>query len=391
MVLSVGWVVAVAVLASCSFTKPRNPVPPNLQADAGIAGIPYARYWADTVPQDLDAQLDKAAAQRKEAGVSTDLTLLALSGGGDEGAYGAGLLDAWTANGDRPEFTFVTGVSTGALTAPFAFLGADYDAALKEVYGGLPPEDVFTTRSLLGIFEEASLADSAPLQKVIAEFVDEGFLEKVAAEHRRGRRLIVQSTNMDAQRPVIWDLGAIADSGAPNAVNVFREALLASASIPVAFPPVLIGVTVEGRDYDEMHADGGVVSESTVVAGWQGAVRQHLKDVDDERTSLAFYVIRNGRITPEPATVDYNIKSVASRAVSTLVKYQGVANTLIAYDIAQERGAKFFVTWIDEGFDTRYAGPFDQGYMTALFDYGYAKMRDGKAWSARLPVLEVSD
>ena len=156
--------------------------------------------------------------RRRLAGTDRNAAVLALSGGADDGAFGAGLMAAWTARGDRPEFQTVTGVSTGALSAPFVFLGPDWDDELRRVYGGFPPDRIFATRFLVDILPRASAADSAPLAALIAEFVDERFLALVAREHRRGRRLLVQTTNLDAQRAVIWDMGAIAASGAPSQI-----------------------------------------------------------------------------------------------------------------------------------------------------------------------------
>jgi hypothetical protein len=225
------------------------------------------------------------------------------------------------------------------------------------------------------------------LAALIEKFADDELLSAVAREHRRGRRLLVQSANMDAQRPVIWDLGAIAASGAPNALTVFRQALLASASLPVAFPPVLIDVEVDGKPYDEMHADGGVISNATALTPWQVDIGKRMADRLGNPRSLTLYVIRNGLVAPEPKTIDYKILGIAGRAVSTLSKSLGVGDLLSAYVAARVRNASYYVTWIGEDFDHEYPGPFDPDYMRALFDYGYALMKSGNAWAEKPPIL----
>jgi predicted acylesterase/phospholipase RssA len=283
--------VLVAAFALCACTTlPRNPVPLDL-LDSGvmpnIPNIPDARYWGDEPPANLDDIMAETAEQRRMSGVDSNAVMLALSGGADNGAFGAGLLNAWTEMGTRPEFTTVTGVSTGALSAPFAFLGSNYDDELLLMYGGFPRKSIFRLRSWGNILPKASVADTAPLAEVITQFVDEELLAAVAREHQRGRRLLVQTSHLDAQRPVIWDLGVIAASGAPNALDVFRKALLASAALPVAFPPVLFEVLVDGQIYDEMHVDGGVVSQATALTSWQVEVQKNISDQRDESRSLS--------------------------------------------------------------------------------------------------------
>lgn len=265
-------------LMACSPTVTRNPVPLDRMEQAAIPNIPGARAWGDTVPENIEAMTSEIISQRKASGLSRDIKLIALSGGADNGAFGAGLMKGWTELGTRPEFHVVTGISTGALMAPFVFLGPEYDEALTEVYGGSYTPDAFVRpRPWLSILSEASVIDTSPLAEVIERHANEELIAAVAREHRRGRRLYILSTNLDAQRPVIWDLGAIASSGAPNAPDVFRKALLASASIPVGFPAMMFDVEVDGEIYDEMHVDGGVIVESTTLSAWQAAIAERFR------------------------------------------------------------------------------------------------------------------
>jgi hypothetical protein len=378
----------ISALALCACAGvPRNPVPLDQLDSAAIPGIQNARYWGDERPANLDDIFAEYAEQRRMSGLDRNTTFLALSGGSDHGAFGAGLLNAWTEMGTRPEFTLVTGVSTGALSAPFAFLGSDYDDELLMMYGGFPPERIFRLRGWLSILPQASVADTAPLAEVIAQFVDEKMLAEIAQEHRRGRRLLVQTSHLDAQRPVVWDLGAVAASGAPNALEVFRKTLLASASVPVAFPPVLFEVEVDGQVYDEMHADGGVISQATALTEWQMGIGEQYSDRSNRPTTTTFYIVRNGKITPEQKSIDYNLLDIAGRAVSTLIKAQGVGDLLSAYAAAVIRGADYYATWIGEDFVYESPGPFDPDYMRALSDYGYNLMKSGNAWVRKPPVL----
>jgi hypothetical protein len=351
-----------------------------------IPNIPDARYWGDEPPANLGDIMVEAAERRRISGLDRNVTILALSGGSDNGAFGAGLLNAWTEMGTRPEFTAVTGVSTGALSAPFAFLGPGHDDDLRQIYGGFPKERLFRLRSWLSILPQASVADSAPLAELIAQFVDERLLAAVAREHRRGRRLLVQTSHLDAQRAVIWDLGVVAASGAPNALDVFRKALLASASVPVAFPPVLFEVEVDGQIYDEMHVDGGVVSQATALTSWQVEAR-NLADQRGLSPAVSIYVVRNGRIAPESEAVEYGLLGIAGRSLATLIKSQGIGDLLSAYAAARILGGDYYLTWIGEDFVQEYPGPFDPDYMSALSDYGYNLMKSGNAWVRKPPVL----
>jgi hypothetical protein len=379
--------VASVAIFGCAPAYVRNPVPIDRLSDAAIPNIPGARYWGDELPANADAMVAEMRAQRQASGVGRHGEFLALSGGADDGAYGAGLLAAWSERGDRPEFTTVTGVSTGALSAPFAFLGPDYDDELRLVYGGIPPSEIFARRGLFDILPNASLATDEPLAAVIEKYVDEGLLQAVAREHLRGRRLFVQTANLDAQRPVIWDLGAIAASGAPNAAAVFRQALLASASLPAIFPPAMIEVEVDGKTFDEMHVDGSVVSVNTILLSWQPALARDAEAFD----TVNFYIVRNGRIQPSPESVEYGLPSIGARAILTLTKYLGIIGMFAANYVAEVRNANLNISWIGEDFTHDHPAPFDSEYMRSLYQYGFDRMKRGEAWSRSLPQLTFEE
>src|SRR5262245_36168640 len=249
-----------AYLFERAFRLPRRlaPVPRELTARAGIPGIPGARYLVGSDIEPL-VQDVVAARQREEeflarsghTGPLPPADLLAISGGGDNGAFGAGLLCGWSESGTRPKFKAVTGISTGALIAPLAFLGSEYDGLLKQIYTSVTPADIAVKRTILAAVNNDGMADNRPLWDLITRSIDETVLTRIAEEHRNGRILLVGTTNLDARQPVIWNVGKIAAIGGPDAIEVCRAILLASAAIPGAFPPSMVRVEVDGTPYEE--------------------------------------------------------------------------------------------------------------------------------------------
>ena len=260
------WLAAAVLVGSlygCAGTPPRNPLPLELTNRAGIPGIPEARFWGDEWPrfsmERFETFSDDDFKRYFPAIYDTEHNYLTISGGGANGAFGAGLLAGWTAAGTRPEFSMVTGISTGALSAPFAFLGPNYDDQLKAVYTTTSTAQIARKRNVIAAAFTDSMVDTAPLREMIRSYIDSDIIEAIAREHARGRRLYIGTVNLDASRSVIWSIGAIAASDYPRKEELIRDVLQASASIPVAFPPVVIPVEVDGRTFDEMHVDGGTV------------------------------------------------------------------------------------------------------------------------------------
>lgn len=256
------WVVAVC--GGCGPLMIRDGVPVK-PMDAAVVPVqsPLIRTWGDDVSDEFQQRYFVEAAIQREAYHLTNpsakpeqLNVLSISGGGENGAFGAGRLNGWTERGTRPEFQIVTGVSTGVLTPPMALIGKPSDQRLKDAHTTVTSKDVFIIRPLLQLFRADSISDNRALVKLIQRFVDRKILDLIAAEHAKGRRLLVATTDLDAQRPVIWDLNAIASSPDPDKLRLFRDILRASASIPALFPPVYLGVAAAGKKYREMHVDG---------------------------------------------------------------------------------------------------------------------------------------
>ncbi|HET6222452.1 MAG TPA: patatin-like phospholipase family protein, partial [Dongiaceae bacterium] len=232
------------VASACGPLERFDAVPVDSEDRATIPNMPGIRYWADGDPAIFAKGAEASYEQEKAYWASTGhkgplppADFLAISGGGENGAFGAGLLVGWTAAGTRPVFKGVTGISTGALTAPFAFLGSAYDDKLRQVYTTITGKDVLESRGIYGALFQDAMADNAPLRKTVAKYFDQPMLDAIAAEHKKGRILLIGTTNLDARRPVIWNIGAIAESGQPGALQLVQDILVASAAIPGAFPP----------------------------------------------------------------------------------------------------------------------------------------------------------
>jgi hypothetical protein len=386
------WALLLAVgLVGCAAAIARNPVPPALEGDVEVVGMGPTpiRFWGDQLPPNADAIVKEKWAQVRAArpemarGGRPVVNFLALSGGGSDGAFGAGVLSGWTASGKRPEFDLVTGVSTGALTAPFAFLGPKYDEALKKVFTESNTKDIAIMQPVRGLLGGDSLASNAPLAKVVAYYVNDAFLAEVAAEHRKGRRLLIGTTNLDAERPVIWDMGAIAISGQPEALDLFRKVLLASAAIPAVFPPGFVKVSSGGTVYDEMHVDGGATREVFLVP------TQFMAKKVDGRLGInpirRAYIIRNGHVAPEYKPVKAKTLSIAGRAVSSLIKSQGVGDLYELYVFAKANGMDYNLAYIPGDFLDTSTQAFDPVYMGRLYDLGFRLAQAGYPWKKTPP------
>lgn len=385
--IGLGLIVAAMLLVQgCSVTPTRLPaVPQASTAKAEIPGMPGVRYMAGgDVPelireahQSVQRELEYFAKQGHK-GPLPPAVFVAISGGGDNGAFTAGLMNAWTETGTRPEFKLVTGISTGALIAPFAFLGPKYDATLKEVYTTISPKDVLAPRGFItGVLSDA-MADNAPLLQLTRKSVNEDLLKEIAAEYAKGRLLLVATADIDARRAIIWNMGKIASYGGPKALDLFVNVMIASASIPGGFPPMMIDVEVDGKPYQEMHVDGGIMAQ---VFAYPAVIR--IKDeaaaqgVTRERK---LYVIRNARLDPDWADVERNTMTIAARSVASLIHSQGIGDLYRIYATAERDGVDFNLGFIPSSFNAPHKEEFDTEYMRALYATGYEMTLKGFPW-----------
>jgi predicted acylesterase/phospholipase RssA len=381
--------VALLLAAGCTAITPRNALPEAAAARSEPTGFHNIRYWGDETAAEVTPSdpADAMAVSFTRAETRRQLNLLAISGGAEDGAFGAGLLAGWGDAGSRPSFDLVTGVSSGALIAPFVFLGRERDNQLREIFTLYGRKDIFTS-NVSGLLQGAALLDDTPLAQLIEKYIDQEFIREVARERSKGRVLLIGTTNLDAQRPVLWDMGRIAASDSPEALELFRKVLLASATLPGVFAPVRIKVRVGDKDYDELHVDGGVTRQVFIAPSIMKLVSgsQARKTVSGSR----LYVIRNGRIDPQFKPVDPNLLSVTRRSLSTLIKNQSIGDLYRIYSMAHQSGVDFNLASIPTDFDQQTDEPFDQKYMSALFDRGYAMGRHGYPWIKNLPGLETS-
>ncbi|WP_158287903.1 patatin-like phospholipase family protein [Falsiroseomonas bella] len=380
-------------LTACASPDRGPPVPRDRTGAAQVLGVPNERFLTAT-PEGLRAiEAEFVAAgerQRRRLALrpgapAPPLRLLSVSGGGENGAFGAGLLCGWSDLGTRPDFNVVTGVSTGALSAPFAFLGRDYDPQLRAVYTQLTLADIAESRGLIRAVFDESLADTTPLFRTISRYLDEAMLAAIARAYDDGRLLLIGTTNLDAQVPVIWNVGAIARSGHPRALDLVRRILLASSAMPAIFTPVMIDVTVDGEAMQEMHVDGGAFAQAFLYPSSVGRARRERIARGTAARDVEVYVIRNARLDPEWARVERRTLGIAGRAISTMISASGFNDVLRIYADTQRDRVGFNLAFIGSDFDKELPAPFDQGFMRALFDYGYARGRRGYDWAKRPP------
>ena len=365
-------------------------VPPEAEASqAQVAGIANARFLAEGDPAPMIAEFRRAFAREAAYFQSIhrplpDTNYLAISGGADDGAFGAGVLVGWSEHGTRPTFKGVTGVSAGALVAPFAFAGPEYDSALSKIFTTIDQRDVFASRPIFAAVTSDAMADTAPLSNLIARYMDERLAADIAREYARGRLLFIATTNLDAGQSVIWNIGAIAQSGRPEALDLIRRILLASASIPAFFPPVMFDVSYNGKPYQELHVDGGAIAQAFLYPPSIAVGR--LGGIGPARLRTA-YIIRNGRLRIDPAQTERRTLSIATRAVSTLTTSSGVGDLYRIYTTTKRDGVGLRLAYITDDFTDPHESEFDHTYMNRLFEYARAKARSGYPWRRAPPGL----
>jgi predicted acylesterase/phospholipase RssA len=258
---------------------------------------------------------------------------------------------------------------------------------LRDIFTKYDRKDIFTY-NVHGLIEGSALADDGPLAKLIEKYVDEALLQEIAKARLNGRILLIGTTNLDTQRPVLWDMGRIALSRGRDALGLFRKILLASATLPGVFPPVRIQVRVGGQSYDELHVDGGVTRQ-VFIAPSIFSFASHDQKSGRPATKPRLYVIRDGKIDPEWQSVSENVVSITQRSISTLIKNQGIGDLYRIYSITKRDGIDFNLASIPPDFSETSDEPFDQKYMIALFDRGYNLASHNYSWVKAPPGMEL--
>jgi len=375
--------------------KQRNPVPIDKLYRAEIPGMPGVRAFSGDYSEIFQKDMEESLAQEpatlfvdNESGKKI-YKLLALSSGGPNGAFGAGFLTGWTAHGTRPDFKVVTGISTGAIIAPFAFIGPEYDPQLEELFTSTSTKTLIRYKGLKALFNPESLADSTPMLTTMIELADEQFFKRIAEEHNKGKRLLIGTTNLDAGRLVVWNMGVIANSKSPNALELFHKIILASASIPGIFPPVFFDVTVGEDSFDEMHFDGGIKAQLFLAEALVDLAKAEAKFGNQLKESRKeFYIIRNGKISPEPAPVERHMFPILSRTITGMTKTAVRDSLYRVYVFAQNAEADFNYIGVPHDYNYGQTQEYaDEREMIKLFNEGYNLAVRGPVWFKNLQKL----
>ena len=383
---------AIAALQCGCGPPDRGPaVPRGRETAATVLGVPNERFFPMAGTGPLEAEFEAAMQRQRQAlGLKADaplpeMQLLSVSGGSYDGAFGAGLLCGWSEHQTRPVFELVTGVSVGAIIAPFAFLGRDYDPQLRAM-SLTERSDILSDRSFTAALFDDAMADNAPLFGSISRYVNEGTQSALAKAYEQGRLLLIASADLDAQQRVIWNVGAIAASGHPRALDTIRRLILASMAVPGQFPPSMFDVTLDGKTYQEMHVDGGSFTQLFLYpSALTRHRREHIKRGEPILPATA-YIIRNRKLDPEWAPVKRRMMGISVRSIDTVIGACGFNDVSRVYNNTQRDGVDFNLAYIGSDFTEALPRPFDPGYIHHLFDYGYQRGRRGYDW-AKVPPL----
>jgi predicted acylesterase/phospholipase RssA len=321
-----------------------------------------------------DVSIRTVARRAQDLRGGEPVTMLALSGGGADGAFGAGALVGLTHAGARPKFSVVTGVSAGAFLAAYAFLGPEWDQQLIDSYTSGRAEHLLQPRGL-GMIFDSSVYRGRPLEQLVDHYLSDALIEAVAREAASGRLLLVATTNVDTGETVIWDLGSIAMNGGPNAKALFRDVLVASASVPGMFPPVIIRVQGEEGDYSEAHVDG----TTTVPFLVPSALLRAPGDAPDH-SPPEVYVIVDGRLSEQPASVQLRFKTIVSRSISAGLTHMTRTTLELTATTAQLQGASFQYSAIPTAYPNLTPFDFRTSTMRSLYQYGYECAHTGRLW-----------
>lgn len=363
------------------------PIPDALIIEAKFAEFPNIRYWGEAPAFAAVGQNPKRNGSVSIA-PQGPLNVLAFSAGGANGAFGAGFMTGWTQTGNRPVFHVVTGVSIGALLAPLAFIGPQYDNAINRMLIDLSGKHHLALRPKFIAAFGFSLASSLPLEKLIAEYFDKKVLAEIAGAHRAGRRLYVGTSHVYAGRFSVWDMGAIADSGRPEALALFHRVLLASTAVPAVLPPVIFAVSAGKKSYHELHIDGGVMRQAFVSPyGFDWNLAEERLSTNGE---INFYIIRNGRVRSEYMIMPPDAISLSQHAMLQLTQSVGIGDLDTLYLLAQTEHANFHATWIDDAFNAPSIELYDANYVQALFEHGREQARRNSPWHRLPPGIATS-
>jgi predicted acylesterase/phospholipase RssA len=352
-------------LSACAGSDQTPLLPP---AQTGNDPLAQFRIFADAGSEEWQKHLHPSESTQSSAGPN----VLALSGGGEDGAFGAGALVGWSSRGDRPDFDLVTGVSTGALIAPFAFMGQDYDHVIERVFTQSDASDIMRIRPFKAVFSNA-LFDTAPLASLIKTHTPPSFLQAIAKRHAEGNSLFVVTSELDSARASVWDMGAIAQAGH---YDLFRAIMRASSALPGLFPPVSLRFASNGRTYTETHIDGGVHMQFLAVPSFA------FTTPDQKLEGGHIYVLINNTLKPAPGRVSRTALSISQQALTTTGRASAQLSVNATQLFAREQGLQFSVASINSNSGIVYdpTDRFSSEYMNSLYRHGYERAENRTLW-----------
>jgi len=381
-------IIVTCILALSGCAHVRYAVPENLVGKAVVVGMPDIRYYVDKpdsffmVRKSLTESFkDEGKSEYMVDGIKT-YPILIIGGGVSNSAYGIGLLKGWLESGSRPVFKIVTGYSSGSLLAVAAFSGTDYEDRLADLFTSISTKDVVRQKNIFSILFGNSVNTSALFAKKINDIMDEHLMVKIANEHRKGRRLYVGTSDLDAQEFVIWDMGALASQGSLDSLNMFRKIILASCSFPVMLPPVYFQVEAGGKRYDEMHADGGVIGGIFYIYQLMEGAESGFNGF---KTRL--YVLNLCYMSPHSKQIEDNLVAITSRLIETNGSSKMFGDTYSIYALAKEKVWDYNLAYIPEDFKPNQKEMFDKQEMRRLFKRGYEDAVVGYKWHKAPPGL----
>ena len=382
-----GLLTVCGLLFGCQGTERYGPAPPYLNQPNQIRSIGPEGSGHPIDPNLIDALLHRTKQQADGGAPPTKKrAILALSGGGINGAFTAGVLKGWSVRGTRPKFDVVTGISTGGLISTFAFLGPQYDDLIGSIYTHITDDQVYQTRGPLALLTSDAQASSSPLWALINQHITPQLLQQVAYEHRQGRRLYIGTTNLDTRRLVIWDMGAIAASNRPDALLLYRQIVLASSSIPGLLPPVEIGVTVNGMPFTEMHADGGTTTQVFVRGTTLGIDAQDFRQGKSPLKGSDIYIIVSGKLYSPGSSTPRRGLDIGKVALESLTYAQARNDMIRIFVVALMLDMNYHVIAVPQEHQSDTDSlSFDLQEMRRLYQLGYQQGYSGQGWRDRPP------
>jgi len=371
-------VIFVLLVSGCAYTPERNVLLNSEQLNP--LDTPGLRFWDESVIStdnyDFSHAIESLVEHSNKSGQANHL---ALSGGGFNGAFSAGVLNAWSESGTRPEFDVVTGVSTGAIVSIFAFLGSEYDQKLKGYYTRTTADEMFKRNSIFQLPFRNSMVDVSGFEFKVRDAVDAIMVNQLAVERSKGRILLIATTSLDNEKMAIWDVGKIAQIGTPQAQQLIQDIIIASSAVPGLFPATRITLPYRGGMVDELHVDGGVSRQVFLIPqGFQ-------KTFVPKNIEKNIYVIRNGFLKPEFEEIENGLTSVSYRALSILIRRQSIGDIEHIYNYSERNQIGFNLAYIDDDFSKDDLSSFSLEYVQKLYDYGYQKTLDSDLWRRNLP------